>query len=251
MKSVLGGRLEERGHGPFLSREAVKYIAIFTMTLNHAAHCFLQQGTFWYQLLVGLGYFTAPVMCCFLTEGFAHTRSRKKYALRLLAFALISQYPFALAFPGETGTLNMIFTLFLCLCLLMAMERLEGSLLRLPVILGLTALTAMGDWGIVAPLMVYEFQGARGDQKKTGVVFGAVSAFAAVNEVALGLEAGAGLFRSLLYGLFSGAGPFLAGVVVLFLYDQKKAPRGGRFSKWFFYVYYPAHLLALGLLSRF
>ena len=33
-------------------------------------------------------------MCFFLVEGYRYTHSRKKYALRLLIFALISQVPY-------------------------------------------------------------------------------------------------------------------------------------------------------------
>lgn len=36
--------------------------------------------------------------------------------------------------------------------------------------------------------------------------------------------------------------------VILYLYNGRRAARGRTFYKWFFYVFYPAHLLVLGLL---
>ena len=39
-------------------------------------------------------------------------------------------------------------------------------------------------------------------------------------------------------------------ICIVFLYNGKRAARGRSFSKWFFYVYYPAHLLAIGLAAR-
>ena len=47
-----------------------------------------------------LGRLTAPIMCFFLAEGFAKTSSRRRYVIRLLVFALISQVPYALAHHG-------------------------------------------------------------------------------------------------------------------------------------------------------
>ncbi len=88
---------------------------------------FLQPGTFACEALKDIGYFTAPVMCWFLVEGYRYTRSVKKYAGRLLIFAVISQLPYYLAFArnhlAPWYTLNMIFTLFLCLCLMIAEEK--------------------------------------------------------------------------------------------------------------------------------
>ena len=40
----------------------------------------------------------------------------------------------------------------------------------------------------------------------------------------------------------------LAAAAILCLYNGRRAEHGQRFSKWFFYWFYPAHLLALGLL---
>ena len=49
-------------------------------------------------------------------EGFLHTRSRKKYLLRLGIFAIVSEFPFDLAFSDtyyDPGSQNVFFTLFL------------------------------------------------------------------------------------------------------------------------------------------
>ncbi|MDE6319566.1 MAG: conjugal transfer protein TraX, partial [Lachnospiraceae bacterium] len=93
-----------------LSRDAIKYIAMFTMLLNHIAHVFLTRGTLAYELLEDIGYFTAPVMCFFLVEGYLHTRSKFKYGCRLFFFAILSQWPYLLAF--HFGNLHMFFSLF-------------------------------------------------------------------------------------------------------------------------------------------
>ena len=76
-----------------LNRDAIKLAAMATMACNHFAQALLPGGTLLYTVLVNIGYFTAPVMCWFLVEGFGCTRSRGRYALRLAGFALLAQAP--------------------------------------------------------------------------------------------------------------------------------------------------------------
>ena len=54
-----------------LNRDVIKYIAMLTMLLNHIAHVFLIRGTLLHEIFEDVGYFTAPVMCYFLVEGYA------------------------------------------------------------------------------------------------------------------------------------------------------------------------------------
>lgn len=89
---------------PGLTRDAIKYLAIFTMLLNHIANVLLPENTILWEVLVDIGYFTAITMCYFLVEGFYYTHSRRKYGERLLIFAGISQVPYTMGlriFPIE------------------------------------------------------------------------------------------------------------------------------------------------------
>ena len=102
---------------PGLTRDAIKYLAIFTMLLNHIANVLLPENTILWEVFIDIGYFTAITMCYFLVEGFRYTHSRKQYALRLFGFGVVSQVPFSMAF-AQNGILefqdfNMMFTLFL------------------------------------------------------------------------------------------------------------------------------------------
>ena len=158
-----------------LNRDQIKYIAVFTMLLNHVANIFLQPGTFACEALKDIGYFTAPVMCWFLVEGYRYTRSVKKYAGRLLIFAVISQLPYYLAFArnhlAPWYTLNMIFTLFLCLCLMIAEEKISDPGKKSLVVLGIIAVSSICDWAILAPLYTLWFYRAGEDPKRRKKAF--------------------------------------------------------------------------------
>ena len=48
---------------PGLTRDAIKYLAIFTMLLNHIANVLLPENTILWEVFIDIGYFTAITMC--------------------------------------------------------------------------------------------------------------------------------------------------------------------------------------------
>lgn len=242
----MGNREIEKG----LNRDEIKYIAALTMLLNHVATIFLPDGNILTEVLIHIGYFTAVTMCYFLVEGFAYTRAKKRYAMRLAAFAVISEIPYCLAFTEE-GILafcgmNMLFTLLLCFFILFSLEKISNWVLKGIVVAGLVLLSTISDWALLAPAFTLLFYWAKGETEKTKTAFG-ISAllFGLVN-----FTGGIGRFSigtNLLYTLASMASIVLAGIVIVYLYNGKRAEKGKAFSKWFFYLFYPLHLLILGI----
>ena len=243
---------------PIFGRGQIKLAAVVMMTLNHIAEIFLVRGSLPYNLLTGIGFFTAPVMCYFLVEGFRHTRNRKNYGLRLLVFALLSQLPFSLAFHDLIETfsiqlyLNMICTLFICFLILCAMEYMLPGPVQMGAIVLLVCLTSLMDWGYMAPLMVILFR--KGEE----IPLMRLAGFA-VGIIMLPL-----IHLMAPYGTVPGAfcsmtGPLAAGVCILFFYSgadaggssRNKKEKTSAFSKWFFYLYYPCHLLVLWAVHEF
>lgn len=232
-----------------LNRDVIKYIAMVTMFLNHFAHMFLTKGTAVHEVFLDIGFFTAPVMCYFLVEGYMHTRSKVKYGLRLFLFALLSQIPFQLALGYKI--LNMMFTLLCCFLILVVMENVSSPMLK-PVLCALLVLiTTMADWAVVAPVITILLCNAWGDKKRMAIeYFIAYLLFSMINvQSYMSGETGGWTAYAVFHGLLSGLGILAAAVATLVLYNGERARRGQNFSKWFFYIFYPAHLLVLYLVK--
>ncbi len=250
------------------SRSRTKLLALLFMTCNHFAHIFLSASSPLAMTLTGLGYFTAPVMCMYLVDGYFYTHSRREYLKRLLLTAVLSQLPFWLAFhiPFQ---LNMLFSLSFCLLILLITEKWQGSPYRTPLLVLLFAVcTFFCDWSAFAPAMVLLFLRARGVKTKKLLAFYFASIGLSINALSFGLVCKYPL-PLLLFGIFSvNLGPLLA---LLIAYPAepsftrpdpradredtaKKTPAGtaarrAKISQWFFYLYYPLHLTVLVLIK--
>lgn len=240
---------QDKSYG--LNRDIIKYIAMLTMLLNHISHIFLEEGTFLATLFEDVGYFTAPVMCWFLVEGYQYTRSKKNYAVRLFLFAVLSEIPFCLAFSYGRQisfvAFNMLFTLFFCFLILVAEEKIRNRFLSILVQILLVLVTILCDWPLMAAIYTIMFSHTYQSKKKAAISYGAATLiFAAFQHMNLGfLYSGTELLWRV---VLSSLGVAAAGITVLCFYNGKRAKRGRTFSKWFFYLFYPVHLLILGVL---
>lgn len=238
-----------------LNRDVIKYIAMFTMVMNHIANIFLESGTAAYIVLTDIGYFTAPVMCYFLVEGYRYTASKRKYAQRLAVFAFLSEIPFCLAFTEVYAAdktisfcgMNMMFTLLLCFGILKVREQIQNVFLRSFLITLLFAASLVSDWAIIAPFLTVMIARAGNSRVKIRDAFltaGGLFALMNFNPP----QKTEDILYSLLYAVMSAAGIVTAGAVILKMYNGKRMTRGKTFSKWFFYLFYPVHLLLLGII---
>lgn len=91
---------------------SLKIIAIISMFFDHFGYAFLGQFSF-FNLIGRLAF---PIFTFQISEGYTHTRNLKKYFLRLVFFALVSQLPFSLflhKYINNSFQLNVFFTLFI------------------------------------------------------------------------------------------------------------------------------------------
>lgn len=229
-----------------LNANELKGIAMAAMTLDHLVSV-LWPGypTHWWILLLHLvGRVAAPIFWFFIAEGYHYTHDRKRYALRLLVFAVAGHFAYNFAFgipfvPFTTSVFNQTSVIWALLGGLAALsvrdcERLKGWHKALLTAL-IAALTFCADWSCIAVFAILAIDDARGNFKKqmTGMMFW-VCIYAAVYA----------LFIHPLYGLLQ-LGVALA---IPLLRRYNGAPGRWRGGKWFFYAYYPLHLVLCGLI---
>lgn len=252
MNSELGMdtvKVERKSKG--ISGFTLKIIAIISMLIDHSAVVFLEPLIFLkgntdhslyiqYSILRGIGRIAFPIFCFLLVEGFIHTKNVKKYALRLLIFALISEIPFDLALLQgmlDFNHQNVFFTLFFGLLCIWGMESLDkkygneqalkrdwGKLFIFALCSGAVYFlkTDYDIFGIVAIVFFYLMR-----DSKFGTMF--------ANIIGFTFEAHG--FSYLVY----------AAVPLIYAYNGER----GRNMKYFFYAFYPVHLLSLYLLAHF
>ena len=221
-----------------LNRNQLKYIAIIAMILDHIAFLFIPSYSFAYKVCRIIGKLTAPIMCYFLAEGFSYTSSKTKYGIRLLIFAIISQFAFSLVFYKTlfVFNFNMIFTLFLCFLLLVSYENIRNKLLKWLTILILVITSNFCDWGIFAPLWVLVFYIFRGKVSKQAISYYLITTLIIIVKCII-------INNYSWSNILIQLGLFLF-VPILYLYNGKKG-NSNYFHKWFFYIFYPLHLLIL------
>ena len=237
---------------PGLTGSHLKWIAIITMLIDHIGYALLEVGLlpqissavlagnsfdflpadyhFWYNfdlVLRFIGRLAFPIFCFLLVEGFLHTTSIKKYALRLGLFALISEVPFDLAVYNsffDLSSQNVFFTLFIGLIVLWCMQYFEETLpVHMVPLRYLAAITGMliahflqtdySAFGVLLIVLLYELR----TNRKWQCIAGAILM----------------LFKS-----YTGPLAFL----FIFFYNGE---RGRQLPKYFFYAFYPVHLLML------
>ena len=99
----------------------LKIIAYLSMLIDHTAVSLWISGNMHgmytlYRVMRGIGRIAFPIFCFQLVQGAMYTKSKGRYLLRMVIFALISEVPFDLALTGKlwdpTGQ-NVFFTLAL------------------------------------------------------------------------------------------------------------------------------------------
>lgn len=70
----------------------LKIIAIITMFCDHLGYAIFEKFSFFNYI----GRLAFPIFAFQISEGYAHTKSKKNYLMRLAMFAVVSQVPFTL-----------------------------------------------------------------------------------------------------------------------------------------------------------
>ena len=237
-----------------LDRSALKIMALTAMTVWHfflytllEIHCF-GIGKPWSWLMCYVAYFAPPVFFFFIAEGFRYTHSRRAYAVRLLIFALLTQL--AGSFYPDTGLNtdellripNVFFTLlfgFLDLWILTSGCKLPVRLLPVCGLLAVSALLHF-EWAVTGQLFILAYYFCKNKPWLNLGIFALLEVF---DLVVMNGTAGISIKLMILIAFL-----MLGAVSVLFFYNGEKGS-GSRFLKYFFYAFYPLHLLLINIVK--
>ena len=241
----------------------LKIIAIVTMLIDHTGAILIpyDNGLYWPARMIGRIAF--PIFIFMLVEGFHHTSDIRKYLTRLGIFAFLSEIPFDIAFyrsfsagrdiladikgaftDAETlGILtnrlfrhqNIFFTLFLGLMAIYLMSLVENkfrkkiflsNLFYSLITLGMCFVAALlrTDYGFAGVLLIVAFYLFRGNKILITLCFLIIIGYFFRNSIEI---------------------VALLAMIPISFYNGKK----GKNIKYFFYIFYPAHLLLLWLIS--
>ena len=234
-----------------LTGSALKWIAIITMFIDHIGAFLIgpylsQHGIFpgitflrpvellsnHYNILLQIntilrliGRLAFPIFAFLLVEGFLHTSNLKRYIIQMGIFALISEIPFDLAGFGaiiESTHQNIFFTLLTGLLCITIYDKLDGTtnMRWIVLVLGMFLSSFFRfDYGAMGVLVIFIFYYFHDDFMLRNLFNGII-------------------LLQQLTAVFS--------LIPIQLYNGKR----GKQNKFFFYIFYPAHLLLFYLVRQ-
>lgn len=198
-------------------------IAIVTMLIDHMGYRLFPQ----YQVFRMIGRISFPIFAFMLAQGFLHTSSRKKYAMRLAAFAIVSEIPYQLFSQGMLWNKypwsNIFFELLLGLAALWCAEKGKFWFLGAAgiVVVAETLDFMYGGYGILLMVGFYVFREKRWAGPVCLVACTILYCWYHNNPLQI-------------YAVLAA--------IPLYFYNGEK---GARLPRYFSYAFYPVHLLVI------
>ncbi len=263
-----------------LNSAHLKIFAVVCMLIDHIGAFLLEYTDALYPVCRSIGRLAFPIFCWLIVEGAIHTRSTVKYAARLAIFALISTPPYNLVYGDpwySLKKLNVFFTLLFGLLAVASIQKLAPmifrslnkfklsenknacTLLGLPFCIALyfaayALNTDYGGYGVAAIVLFYLL---KENQPAAWISF-ALFTFISYDFVFVGAYdyVEMNLYDIIQHCVWQGNYNLqfvnsrqviasLACIPIAF-YTGKK---GSSAAKYFFYAFYPIHLLLIGIIS--
>lgn len=238
----------------FVNSTLLHILAMAFMLCDHMWATVIS-GNMW---MTNIGRIAFPIFAFMLVEGFFHTKNIKKYIIRLLIAAIISEIPFNLMMAASISDIfaqNVIWSFLISLLCMYFTEsiRRKNKYLYIPcgalifgigTLLGVITFVDYYGYGILMVAVFYFFKGTKWWQ----MLLQAAGLFY-INAVMIG---GMYIDVSFFGKVFSVPQQSFAlfALIPIFLYSGKKGP-GGKGFQLFCYLFYPVHILVLSILGLF
>lgn len=207
----------------------LKLVAALAMLIDHAALLPMIANSNTYIIMRMIGRISFPIFAYYIAVGFINTHNLKKYVLRLAVCAVISQIPFALYFKNPLD-LNVVFTFLLAIAVVYFLKikwnytAIALSLLPVCTQILFSITTDYSTYGILTVVVFYLFIN---EPKKAGIAF---------------------IILSIVFSVLTSSYVQLLSVLALPIIYFKQ-PVKIKMPKYFFYYFYPGHIMVLYILS--
>jgi len=236
---------------------------ISSTTLHILAMVFMLCDHLWGTIIPGndwltcIGRLTFPIFAFMIVEGYFHTKNLKKYVLRLLLFAVLSEIPFNLAMGSSVFYplhQNVLWSFLISIALIFLNEKAKSrQIIWIRAIVGIMTVLAgyilglvtMVDYyhaGIFTVLVFYFFR-----QKKWWCLLCQLICLWYINIEMLGGFS----YEIFLFGktfFFVRQTFALLALIPIWLYRGKQGYHS-KVLQYVYYVFYPVHLLILGIIK--
>ena len=236
-----------------LTSNILRTIAILFMLSDHIWATAMSFGNW----MTYIGRIAFPIFAFQIAEGFVHTSNFKKYALRLLGFAVITEIPFNLFYSSRWFNpyhQNVLFTLLLGLLAISVIDKAKKNFTAKTVALSLLwlllicAASVIGfvDYGFLGMITVVMFYLLR------DFPFAWLAQLVAMVLINIVFFEGQ-VFPVEIFGKFfeiPTQGFAVFALIPIWLYGGKKG-LSNKFMQYGFYAFYPVHMLVLYLIKHF
>ncbi len=236
-----------------LTSNILRSIAVLLMISDHVWATYMSFGDW----MTYIGRMAFPIFAFQIAEGFVHTKNFKKYALRLLGFALISELPFNLFYSSRWFNpyhQNVLFTLLLGLMAIKVIDNLKKNYKAKDIalsalwllLIALASLIGFVDYGFNGVLMVVLFYICRD--------FPFAWLAQLVGMVCINIIFFEG--QVIPFELFGNTveiptqGFAVFALIPIWLYGGRKGI-SNKFLQYGFYAFYPVHMIILYLIRYF
>lgn len=236
-----------------ISSAALHIMAMAFMLLDHAWATVVPDA----EWMTSVGRLAFPIFAFLLAEGYFHTHNFKKYILRLLIFAVISEIPFNLMYGGSAIFIyhqNVLWSFLISLTGMWFIDRIKQrgklwltiltAVLTIP-FCALSGQILMVDYygaGILTAFVFYIFHG-----RKWWCILGQLAGLYFINIHLLGSM----YYTVSVFGLelhLYQQGLALLSLIPIWLYKGRQGCHSKAF-KYFCYAFYPAHIALLVLIA--
>ena len=221
------------------SRDLLKLVAIIAMTADHVSTYLMEHGTATYEVCQFFGNFTIVIMTYFIVQGIKFTHSIKRYAIRMLIWAVISQLPYYLL-RHDYG-LNVMVTLLGSLIAVYFLDK-KGWLYYFLAFAAFFPISMFSDWAFLPLIFTMVFyEGDKHDKKWLPIILLPVVMF--ITRWMISSES--------IARYISEAVAFAIVTEVIYqLRSSTERRERGRIPGLVFYAYYPLHLAVIWLVSQ-